>query len=296
MMKNNRWTPTAMLVVMSVVATSALANGSSMMTINQLRERAQKESQLAIDAENVATADQDMQRLQQMTQWTKYDQLQSDAWKMTKAEWLEYKKLMAYGPNAAYYRNKPELNPLVVMGINAKSDSERRDYAQRGIELERERLTREIAFDEAWNGYIKELTANHPIWMSEKDRRSYFKKQAGMALGAGKSGGVLPGVTDTRVVIYVDPVKCDRSCRSFIASYAGKATSLVRLDLFAVGGQSDDELLSFGQKVGITEAKLDARAATLNHDNGSYARITPAPGLPVAYRVTTGGTFMVKPK
>lgn len=293
-MMKMRWTPAAMLVVMSVVTTSALANGGSMTTINQMRERAEKESQVAIDAENVGSADRDMQRLEQMTQWTKYDQLQSDAWKMTKAEWLEYKKLMAYGPNAAYYRNKPELNPLVVMGINAKSDSERRDFAQRGIALERERLTREIAFDEAWNGYIKELTPNHPIWMSEKARRSYFKKQAGMTTGKGAS--VLPGVTDTRVVVYVDPGKCDSSCRSFIAGYAGKASSLVRLDIFAVGKHSDDELISFARKVGVTEARLDARAATLNHDNGSYAGINPAPGLPVAYRVTTGGTFMVKPK
>jgi len=293
-MMKMRWTPAAMLVAMSVVATSALANGSSMLTLNQLRAKTEQETQLAIDSVNTGTADQDMQRLQQMTQWTKYDQLQSDAWKMTKPEWLEYKKLMAYGPNAAYYRNKTELNPLVVMGINAKSDSERRDFAQRGIALERERLTREIAFDEAWNGYIKELTPNHPMWMSETDRRSYFKKQAGMTTG--KRAGVLPGVTDTRVVIYVDPGKCDSSCRSFIAGYAGKSSSLVRLDVFAVGKQSDDDLLTFGEKVGITEAKLDARAATLNHDNGSYASITPAPGLPVAYRVTTGGTFVVKPK
>ena len=70
---------------------------------------------------------------------------------------------------------------------------------------------------------------------------------------------------------------------------------MARLDLFVVGSDDDEELLNFGHKLGITDTMLDEHAATINRDGGSYSRIQPAPGLPVAYRVTTAGTFKVRP-
>lgn len=276
-----------MAMLITLGCGSTLAN-QAMPTTKQLREQRERVVSLGEESNN-----SDLQRLQQMTQWTQYDQAQSTAWDMTKDEWLEYKQLMAYGPMATYYRSKPEVTPLIVMGINAKSEEERRDYARRAVDIERARITKEIAFDEAWNSYIKELTPNHPIWMSETDRRKFFKAQAGM--GNTSSAISKSRVTDTRVVVYVDATDCDSKCQSFIARYAQRSSSLMRLDLFVLGADDADELLSFGEKVGITEGKLDARAATINRDNGSYSQIQPAPGLPVAYRVTTAGTFKVRP-
>jgi len=74
-------------------------------------------------------------------QWTNEDLRQSKAWGMKQSEWMEYKELMSTGPNAAYYANKPELTPPMVMGINAKTDYDRTRYAKLSVEMERARLS-----------------------------------------------------------------------------------------------------------------------------------------------------------
>ena len=231
--------------------------------------------------------------MQSLDQWTSMDQAQAQSWKMSQSEWKEYKRLMAYGPNSAFYANKPGVTPLWIMGFNAKSETERADFARRAFEQEQERLTKEILFDEAWNKHLHSLTPNHPIWMTDKERRSYFKSRA--TGGSGEDSRTLPKITDTRVVAYVDAKNCNAACESFIRGFLSSSTKLNRLDLFVQNANDKASILAFGSRVGVTSEKLSERIATLNFDNGYYSRLQPAPGLPVAYRVSLSGTQKIKP-
>lgn len=223
--------------------------------------------------------------------WTKQDQVESAAWSMDQTEWKRYKELMSYGPNAAYYKSKPEVTPLMVLGFNATNDAERAEYARRALQMEIARLGREIKFDEAWNQQIKAMTPNHPIWMNEQQRRSFMKAQSGIT-----STSSSIKITDTRVVAYADAKDCDASCKGFLRQLAKTSTPVTRFDLFVLNGGSDNDIINFGASLGIDQSALSARRATLNRDAGYYARLQPSPGLPVAYRVGLNGqTTKVKP-
>ncbi|HAT2250077.1 MULTISPECIES: hypothetical protein [Aeromonas] len=233
-------------------------------------------------------------------QWTNEDLRQSKAWGMKQSEWMEYKELMSTGPNAAYYANKPELTPPMVMGINAKTDYDRTRYAKLSVEMERARLAREVQFDEAVNQYIKTLIPNHPVWMSDLERRAWAKRNAESGVDSAKAAGlsnnsVAVPIKDTRTVAYADAENCDVRCTGFIKNLATRSSKLNRLDLFVINARSDENLLSFSRAVGISTQMLADGKATVNYDSGYYARLKPAPGLPVAYRVQLNNTVELKP-
>lgn len=226
-------------------------------------------------------------------QWTTQDSAESQSWGLTKPEWLKYKEYMAYGQNASYYSTKPEVTPVMILGFMATTEAERKKYAIKYVQTETARQEREFAFDESVNKYIKELTPNHPIWMTEDQRRDVMKRLSGRQEAKGSNG--LPQITDTRVVIYADAKDCDRSCSTFVKSFLSNSSSLSRVDLFALNAESDETLRAFGATLGFTTNAIEQGKATLNHDLGYYARLKPTPGLPIAYRVGLSGTTKISP-
>ena len=225
--------------------------------------------------------------------WSSQDVAESQSWGLTKPEWLKYKEYMAYGQNASYYSTKPEVTPVMILGFMATTEAERKKYAIKYIQTETARQEREIAFDETVNKYIKELTPNHPIWMTEPQRRDLMKRLSGRQESKGSNG--LPQITDTRVVIYADAKDCDKSCSTFVKLFLSNSSSLSRVDLFALNAESDESLRAFGVTLGFTTDVIEQGKATLNHDLGYYARLKPTPGLPIAYRVGLSGTTKISP-
>lgn len=279
-MRNTRFGMTllASMIIAVAPATYAAENGKT-----DLSTLSQSISKLN-DSLNQFQSTQSNLSSQSADAWTKQDQVESAAWSMDQTEWKRYKELMSYGPNAAYYKSKPEVTPLMVLGFNASNEAERAEYARRALQMEIARLGREIKFDEAWNQQIKAMTPNHPIWMSEQQRRSFMKAQAGIS-----STSTSIKITDTRVVAYADANDCDATCKGFLRQFARASTPVSRFDLFVLNGGSDNDIINFGASIGIDQSALSARRATLNRDAGYYARLQPSPGLPVAYRVGLNG-------
>lgn len=287
-MRNSKITLTIMATMSLALSSSAIGAEAAQSDMNQLTNTI---SQLR-DSLNHLQLTNDNLSSQSSDNWSKQDQVESAAWSMNQAEWKKYKALMSYGPSAAYYKSKPEVTPLMVLGFNATTEAERADYARRALEMEIARLGREIKFDEAWNQQIKAMTPNHPIWMSEQQRRSFMKAQAGMSTSVNTS----IKITDTRVVAYADASNCDATCKGFLRQFAKSSTTVTRFDLFVINGGDDNAIINFGSSIGIDQSALNDRRATLNRDNGYYARLQPSPGLPVAYRVGLNGkTTKVKP-
>lgn len=278
---------------------SRLAVIFAALVVTGVAHTAEPNSTGVLATEMGGTTSQQAQSIPSYKMWTQEDIRQSQSWGMSKTEWLEYKDLMSNSASAAYYRDKPELTPLMVMGINAKTATERTRYARLSVEMEQERLRKEVLFDEAVNAHIKSMIPNHPVWMTDLERRSWAKQNAAAGINsnaASKTGGSsVASFTDTRTVAYVDAKNCDTKCIRFISGLAAKSSKINRLDLFVMGADSDKQLLSFASQVGVSTALLSAAKATVNYEQGYYSRIKPSPGLPVAYRVQLDDTIEIKP-
>ena len=71
-------------------------------------------------------------------------------WGLQPQEWARYQELMA-GPLGIH---SPNLDPLSALGIEARSDEERRRYAEMQVQAEARRVEKLLAYqrayDEAW--------------------------------------------------------------------------------------------------------------------------------------------------
>src|SRR3546814_4495355 len=77
------------------------------------------------------------------------DRVASD-WGLQPQEWARYRELMD-GPLGIY---SPNLDPLSALGIEARTDEERRRYAELQVQVEARRVEKLLAYqrayDEAW--------------------------------------------------------------------------------------------------------------------------------------------------
>ncbi|MFK7425040.1 TIGR03759 family integrating conjugative element protein, partial [Pseudomonas sp. Env-2] len=71
-------------------------------------------------------------------------------WGLQPLEWVRYRELMD-GPLGIY---SPNLDPLSALGIEARTDEERRRYAELQVQIEARRVEKLLAYqrayDEAW--------------------------------------------------------------------------------------------------------------------------------------------------
>lgn len=74
-------------------------------------------------------------------------------WSLTSKEYERYQEVMR-GPRGVY---SPGLDPLTALGIEARSDSERRRYAELQVQAERQRVDRELAYQRAYDEAYQRL-------------------------------------------------------------------------------------------------------------------------------------------
>jgi hypothetical protein len=80
-------------------------------------------------------------------------------WNLTEPEWNQYLKLIE-GPSGHYYS---QLSPPEVLGINAETNEELRQYAEVSAKLEHDRIERELRFNAAFHEAASRLYAAEPI-------------------------------------------------------------------------------------------------------------------------------------
>lgn len=66
-------------------------------------------------------------------------------WGLRPEEWTRYRQLMQ-GPLSIY---SPKLDPLTALGIEARSDEERRRYAELQVQAEARRVEKMLAYQRA---------------------------------------------------------------------------------------------------------------------------------------------------
>jgi integrating conjugative element protein (TIGR03759 family) len=185
-------------------------------------------------------------------------------WGLRTEEWSRYKQLMQ-GPLGIY---APNLDPLTALGIEARTDDERRHYAELQVTAEARRVDKTLAYQRAYDA----------AW-----QRMRPDAQRVVMAGAAPSRQSPQGM-DGRMAVFVraDCTLCDQRVRQMQA--AG-----ISFDVYMVGSlQNDAAIRQWASRAGVDPSKVRARAITLNHDAGRWLSIGVGGELPAVVRQVNG--------
>lgn len=193
----------------------------------------------------------------------------ANEWGLSAEEWARYDEIMD-GPLGVY---SPNLDPLTALGIEARSDAERRRYAELQVRAESRRveklLTYQRAYDQAWQRLQPGVQrVNLP--------------DAAKGTGRQVMGSAMGGSGRTAVFVRDN---CP-SCEQVVRRLQNSGTSF---DVYMVGSRSDDSRIrTWAQRAGVEPAKVRDRAITLNHDGGRWMTLGVSGDLPAVVRRIDG--------
>ncbi|CNI36328.1 integrating conjugative element protein%2C PFL_4693 family [Yersinia frederiksenii] len=164
-------------------------------------------------------------------------------WGLTTEEWQRYQQL-SKGRRGIL---SPGLDPITTLGIEARSEEERRHYADLSVKQDFQRVEAELAFQREVNAaWVRVYPGILPV------------RSAG---DAGQGNG--------RLALFVR-ADCGAPCESKVASLL---TSQRLLDIYLVGSEGKDEAVrAWAKKLAIPVERVKAKTLTLNHDRGQWIK------------------------
>lgn len=189
-----------------------------------------------VNQENSQTVNTSLQALEQ---WKMAKSAQE--WGLTAEEWQRYETLKK-GRRGVL---SPGLDPLTMLGIEARSDEERRYFAELAVKQEFQRVEAELAFQREVNSAWMRV---YPGVLPVQDLRSE--------------------VSNARQALFVKDncPACDRKLTQLMKSNQP-------LDIYLVdSGGKDEAVRSWAKKHNIPTEKVKSRQITLNHDSGMWLK------------------------
>ena len=191
------------------------------------------------------------------------DERQARDWRLSPEEWTRYRQLMQ-GPLGIY---SPNLDPLTALGVEARSDEERRHYAELQVQAEARRVGKTLAYQRAYDA----------AW-----QRIFPGQQRVNLPGARTPGSDDNGSGRLAVFVKANCPPCDQRVRQLQAAGTD-------FDLYMVGSRQDDSRLrQWATQTGIDPARVRARTITLNHDAGRWLSLGVSGELPAVVREVNG--------
>ena len=196
------------------------------------------------------------------------DLQRSREWGLQPEEWARYRQLMQ-GPLGIY---SPGLDPLTALGIESRSDAERRHYAELQATMEGRRVEKLLNYQRAYDDAWKQLYPGmEPVPLPPH------------SLDDGGSPDT-PSTESSRLAVFVkeDCESCDQRVRELQA--AGRP-----FDVYVVGSLHDDaQIRRWATRAGIDASKVRSHTITLNHDSGRWLSIGGQGELPAVMREVAG--------
>jgi len=182
-------------------------------------------------------------------------------WGLRDDEFARYRELMQ-GPLGIY---SPHLDPLSALGIEARTDEERRRYAELQVQAEARRVEKLLAYqrayDEAW-------------------QRLYPDMQRVNLPGAVSSA--ISGNGRTAVFVRDGCAACEQTVQRLQASG-------IVFDLYMVGSRADDaRIREWARRAQIDPVRVRDGFITLNHDGGRWLSLGLSGELPAVVREVNG--------
>lgn len=190
-------------------------------------------------------------------------------WGLNLKEWERYENLMQ-GPRGIW---SPGLDPLSVLGIEAKTEAERTRYAELQVQMEFARVESELAYQRAYDAAFKRLYPNVlPIGNKRSDLLQNVPDVGAFSAPA------------TPLAVFVS-TQC-KSCDSYVKSLQSTNT---RFDVYVMDSNGkDDSIRNWASRAGINPTKVKERQITLNHNNGEFKQVAGESAnksdLPLAFK------------
>ncbi|MCK9987911.1 MAG: hypothetical protein AzoDbin1_04383 [Azoarcus sp.] len=206
------------------------------------------------------------------TTTARIDDQQARDWGLRPDDWARYRELMQ-GPLGVY---SPNLDPLTALGIEARSDEERRRYAELQVQAEARRVEKTLAYQRAYDAAWQRLAPG----------------MQRVNLAGANPAGYAPGIPqgNDRIAVFVKDgcPACDQAVQRQQASGA-------EFDVYVVGSRADDaRIRDWARRVRIDPARVRARQITLNHDGGRWLSLRLQGELPAVVR-QVGGQWQRQP-
>ncbi|MDF8361320.1 MULTISPECIES: TIGR03759 family integrating conjugative element protein [Pseudomonadota] len=190
------------------------------------------------------------------------DRVSSD-WGLQPQEWARYRELMD-GPLGIY---SPNLDPLSVLGIEARTDEERRRYAELQVQVEARRVEKLLAYQRAYDDAWQRLNPG-------MQRVNLPDDKPGTAAARGSG----------RTAVFVKD-GCE-ACGQLVQRLQSSGTEF---DLYMVGSRQDDgRIRDWAKRVNVDPARVRSGSITLNHDSGRWLSLGLPGDLPAVVRETNG--------
>lgn len=188
----------------------------------------------------------------------------ANEWGLKPDEYRRYKELMD-GPLGIY---SPGLDPLTALGISARTNEERRYYAELQVVAETQRVERELAYQRAYDEAFKRMLPD------------LMPVDFGLAA---KANSVAVPTGNGRLAVFVRD-KC-LPCESKVKQLQ---QSGVAFDLYMIDSRNDSAIRKWATKVGIDPEKVLSRTITLNHDAGRWQSMAIGGELPAVIKEVNG--------
>lgn len=172
---------------------------------------------------------------------------QAAQWGLTEEEWSRYQTLMQ-GQRGIL---SPGLDPLTALGVEARSDAERQRYAELQAQFEFERVTRELAYQRAYDEAAARLAEG-----TNRVTPFLLKPQ-------GATRPLLQGLSSPiRYDVIVALKSCER-CDQTVKDLVAKG---VAMNLWVTDSNKDDKKIrTWANRLKIPAEKVRSGLITLNH-------------------------------
>lgn len=217
----------------------------------------------SVDTQMITSAESALNNKQlndYFSQLSPLDKAKAKSWGLSTTEWSKYKRLKETSSRAVLV---PNIDPITLLGTEAKTDSERKYYARLFNDMEIKRSIQDVAFGFAQNADIQRRTPGHNAFKSSKEKRNLRK--ANYLAGIAKQKE-----TPDEYVAFVDfNKKCGDACQVQLDQVTSGGNFV---HFYFLNAKSDDQLFKFVEKHQIDAKKIKSGYYTLN-----YPDKTPKP-------------------
>jgi integrating conjugative element protein (TIGR03759 family) len=180
---------------------------------------------------------------------------QSKIWNISTDDWLRYEKIML-GKGQYLWK---DLDPITVLGLNARSDSERKRYAEKLAKLEFVNAQKVILLDRAYNKAFHELYGKIPV--VDPSKLNIGRAKASL-LSVPKAS--VKGEFGDRYIAFVN-TQCS-ACNNMVKQVLGSLELGVSLDIH-FNNDSRQAITQWATKQGISPESVEVGTVTLNPDS-----------------------------
>ena len=186
---------------------------------------------------------------------------------LTTSDWARFKEISAT-PLATWY--SADQDPIMVLGITAKSESERQRFAALYVEADRRRTQAQLEFSRAVG----------KVWQTKYGQEKLFAYTPETT----SSPVPLLAAQDRVILVFDANAPCPMCAEAITTVQAiGKSNGSTGLDLYFTNS-TREQVVAYGKAMGLTQEEVSTKRITLNMATSEIMATLEVTRIPAAFR------------